>query len=109
MADRLNQYPMLPQNFNPAMLQQQHSQQAQQQSQGDSTPQLQGITKPEHNRMWQIMQQQVPRDPYRAQNGNEMAGSQVNQQVSFRTCKFFFCVLSAVNCQGIDNLSGISL
>jgi hypothetical protein len=81
MADRLNQYPMLP-NFNPTMLQPQHSQQVQQQSQGDSH----GITNPEHSRIWQAMQQQqVQRDHYRAQNGGDMTGPPVDQQVSSLT------------------------
>jgi hypothetical protein len=81
MADRLNQYPMLPPNFNSTLLQQQHPQQAQQQSQADSHPTLQGISNPEHSRMWQVMQQN-----YRAQNASELAGSQINQQqVSFCT------------------------
>lgn len=82
MADRINQYPMLP-NFSSAMLQQQHSQQAQQQSQGESHPALQGIPNPENSRMWQVMQQQIQQNTYRGQNGGEM-GNQVNQQVSFR-------------------------
>jgi hypothetical protein len=84
MADRLNQYPMLPPTFTPAMLQQHHSQQAQQQSQGDSHTPLQGIPNPEHNRMWQAMQQ-MQRDQHRTQGGGDMTGAQVNQQVSFRT------------------------
>jgi len=80
MADRLNQYPMLPPTFNQSMLQQQHSQQAQ--SQGDLHSTVQGIPNTEHSRMWQSMQQQMQRDPYRAQGGGDMANPQVNQQMA---------------------------
>ena len=89
MADR-NQYPMtMPTNFNPSLLQQhqiqqvqqaQQQQQQQQQQAGMNNGNLGGITNPEQARMWQQIQQ--AQKDFRTQNGSDMTGAQVNQQVS---------------------------
>ncbi|KZP27348.1 hypothetical protein FIBSPDRAFT_928183 [Athelia psychrophila] len=78
MADR-NQYPMMPQNFNPSLLQQHQLQQAQQQA-GLNNNNLGGIPNADSARMWQAMQK--AQDTYRAQNGTGMTETQVNQQMA---------------------------
>ncbi|KAF7967708.1 hypothetical protein HWV62_33335 [Athelia sp. TMB] len=86
MADG-NQYPMtMPTNFNPSLLQQhqiqqaQQAQQHQQQQAGMDNGNLGGITNPEQARMWQQIQQ--AQKDFRTQNGSDMTGARVTQQVA---------------------------
>jgi hypothetical protein len=81
MADRLNQYPMLP-NFAPGHLPQQQ-QQPQPQHQAQVDPSQSGFAAEAAARMWQ----------YRSQAGGDMPSQQ--QQASSP----FYCI--PVSCQGL--------
>lgn len=86
MADRLTQYPMMPQSFpNTQQMQGMLPQQSQQQSQGDPPHPLRGVADPERARMWAAMEQ--AQNQSRNQNGGAQAGT--TQQVSCRTLKNF--------------------
>jgi hypothetical protein len=79
MADRLPQFPLLSTNYTPSIMQQQQMNQAQQQAQADSQP-VPGFPNPENGRIWQQMQQL--QNQSRFQNGGELPGVQVNQQMA---------------------------
>jgi hypothetical protein len=73
MADRIPQYPMFSQNLMQNSLQQS---QMSQQPQPPDPQMIQGLSNPEHGRMWQLQNQ------YRAQQSGDIAASQMNQQAS---------------------------
>lgn len=95
MADRIPQYPLMP-NFSPALMQQQQAAQSQQpQPQPPHNPastqsqESHQLAFQDQGRMWQVQQMQ---NQYRAHGGVDLNTAQTNPQVSscFYSLKFFF-------------------
>lgn len=80
MADRLQQFSMLPNGFASSLSAQGNAAQLNQQQQDPSQQSVGGLPNPEHGRMWQQMQQQMQAQQIRSGNGVP-DGSQLTQQV----------------------------